>query len=103
MRGSLTGIFRVTVPRGDRGTDEYSRGQPVFGQSPLLHLRITRLLVTTTQPFGGECVSAGWREQIMEAVSDFEVVSELARNPTTFTGYSVEFRPAPHRPVCLWE
>ena len=43
-------------------------------------------------------MSVGWREQIMEAVSDFEVVSELARNPTTFTGYSVEFCPAPHHP-----
>ena len=41
---------------------------------------------------------AVWREQIMEAVSDFEVVSELARNPTTFTGYFLEFCPAPHRP-----
>ena len=41
---------------------------------------------------------AGWREQIMETLSDFEVVSELARNPITLTGDSIEFCPAPHCP-----
>ena len=41
---------------------------------------------------------ASWREQIMEALSDFKVVSELAKNPLTVTGESVEFCSAPHRP-----
>ena len=41
---------------------------------------------------------ATWREQIVDALSDFQVVSELVGNPMTFSADNVEFCPAPHRP-----
>ena len=41
---------------------------------------------------------ATWSEQIMDALSDFQVVSELAGNPVTFGDDRVELCPAPHRP-----
>lgn len=41
---------------------------------------------------------ATWSGQIMDALSDFHVVSELAGNPVTFGADKVEFCPAPHRP-----
>lgn len=42
-------------------------------------------------------MTAIWRGQIVAALSDFQVVSELAGNPVTFGADNVEFCPAPHR------
>ena len=45
-----------------------------------------------------ERTPAAWSQQIVDALADFHVVSELAGNPVTFGTDNVEFCPAPHRP-----
>ncbi len=39
-----------------------------------------------------------WREQITDALSDFQIVSELVGNPMTLSSDNIDLCPAPHRP-----